>query len=169
MKNCFLSSNHHPSTHPVWVAGQVLVNSASPDSVRTDRPAGDHDRASVASPSICRLSGTTVPGSSRPSRADKRGLFPDLSLPLERSHIPRLAGFVLPWPKDLEGRKNQQLQSEREKVLLRRLPLHCLPFFSTELFVAHPLSSPPPPPAAPGCLPCVQSSLRSRLWSRAIF
>jgi hypothetical protein len=61
MKNCFLSTNHHPSTHPAWVAGQVLVNSASPASVRTNRPAGDHDRASAASPSICRVSGTTVP------------------------------------------------------------------------------------------------------------
>jgi hypothetical protein len=81
MKICFLSTNHHPSTHPVWVAGQVLVNSASPAGVRTDRPAGDHDRASAASPSICRVSGTTVPGSSRPSRVDQTGLFPDLLSP----------------------------------------------------------------------------------------
>ncbi len=66
-----------------------------------------------------------------------------------------------------EGRSNSY--KARERVLLRRLPLHCLPFFSTELFVAHPLSSPPPPPAAAGSLPCVQSSLRSRLRSRAIF
>jgi hypothetical protein len=40
MKNYFLSTNHHPSTHPPWVAGQVLVNSASPFGVSTDTPAG---------------------------------------------------------------------------------------------------------------------------------
>jgi hypothetical protein len=66
-------SIHKPSSihHPTCVVGQVLVNSASPAGVRTDTPTGDPNRASAASPSTCRVSGTTVPGSRR------ERLFPD--------------------------------------------------------------------------------------------
>ncbi len=68
-------SIHKPSSiyHPACVAGQVLVNFISPAGVRTDTLAGDPDRASAASPSTCRVSGTTIPGSSRPSGADESG------------------------------------------------------------------------------------------------
>ncbi len=96
MKNGFLSINHHPSTHPAWVPGQVLVNSGSPAGVRTDTPACDPDRASAASPSICRVSGTTVPGSSRPSRADQRGVVPWPPLPWSARKSREWRAFFFP-------------------------------------------------------------------------
>jgi hypothetical protein len=138
MKNGFLSINHHPSTHPAWVAGQALVNSGSPAGVRTNTPVGDPDRVSAASPSICRVSGTTVPGSSRPSRVDQRGLFPDL-LSSGTLASPEAGGLCSSLTLRTLKEGSTAIKREKEKHLRRRLPLHCLPFFSTELFLAHPL------------------------------
>jgi len=109
--------------------------------------------------------------------------------PRELQAIPSRRERFVPWPPLLwSARKSRDwralffpdlrtlkegstaIKREKEKHLRRRLPLHCLPFFSTELLIAHPLASPAPPfpPAgAAGSLPCLHSSLRSRLWSSA--
>jgi hypothetical protein len=170
MKNGFLSINHPPSTHPAWVAGQALVNSGNPAGVRTDTPAGWPWQGFGCKPFDLSCLGHHGPRALQaiPSRPERIVPWPPLPWNARKPLAWRASFFptLRSWK---EG--STAIKREREKELLRRLPLHCLPFFSTELFVAHPLSPPAPPfppGAAAGSLPCLQSSLRSRLWSSAI-
>jgi hypothetical protein len=161
MKNYFLSTNHHPSTHSPWVAGQVLVNSAGPVGVWTDTPAGWPWQGIGCKPS---------PGHPEPTRE----VCSLTSSPVERSQIPRLAGFVLPWPNYLEGRKEGSTAIKREgesaaaqtSIALSSILLNW-PLRNSSSVVPSSSSS-FSPAGADGSLPCLQSSLRSHLWSRAI-
>jgi hypothetical protein len=112
--------------------------------------------------------------------------------PVELQAIPSRRERFVPWPPLLwSARKSQDWRAfffpdlrtlkggringykARGREWNAQTSIALFPFFSTELFVAHRLSSPPPPPPFPpagaaGSLPCLHSSLRSHLWSRAI-